>query len=805
MRNSSLLRASMPLFGLLLFILSTTTDARNLRSKIRPSFNPVRRETPADIFTTSPLTSPSTSHFAPTVRAPKDNIWAPLSHEEATSVVEYLHRHFNLTHAEDAGPWDNAVSVVDLVPPNKTEALSYLDGDGPIPLRWAKASISFGATETPYLQDFAVGPLPLTKNATHWSLDYLTTSGTNRMKNSKADASTVLEFLQNATISIGDITQDLLGYAVKAEDAYPELVTWTQNPPLFEMKAGSHGTEERRTIHWASIFKPFSTSRYPFDVATISPQGIFLKVDVTGRDPSKWTVDGWVYNDKYYNSTESFRQAWKHPNFQKVAHRNTVGNWASTDPAGKPFKYDERVRPLTVYPEGKRYAVDFERKYVEWGAFSFYLGFTRDAGLQLFDIRYNGERIIYHIGLQEAVAQYAGEDPFMSNLAYLDSFFGLGSNTMELVDGYDCPHGSTYLDSSVHEDGVSRTYPRSICVFEQDGHLPLQRHTTGRYVEVTKNIQLVVRAVSTVSNYDYTWTYIFSMDGSIEVKVSASGYIFAAFYAHNEEYGYRIREGLSGSMHDHVLNFKVDIDVHGTKNTFAKHAAVAVNQSYPWSIQPRSTMKLDKTWILNEDEGKLEWPGNGQTQYLVLNKDQTNPYGEHPGYRIMPGQGGGGHHLSSPRSETLQNSVGFAREHLYVTKAKDGEVWSSHPWNLLDPARPVVDFGEYLDGESLEQEDLVLWVNLGMTHIPHTGDLPTTVQTTSQSSFLLLPHNYLPRDPSRRTRQQVRISYGAWLNGSTLVERFGQHEVRGAAFPLREAVGDLEGYGGKVVRLLEES
>lgn len=50
---------------------------------------------------------------------------------------------------------------------------------------------------------------------------------------------------------------------------------------------------------------------------------------------------------------------------------------------------------------------------------------------------------------------------------------------------------------------------------------------------------------------DYTFSYNFYLDGSVEFLVMASGYIQAAYYAQNDEYGYRIHDGLSGSMHDH--------------------------------------------------------------------------------------------------------------------------------------------------------------------------------------------------------------------------------------------------------------
>ena len=46
--------------------------------------------------------------------------------------------------------------------------------------------------------------------------------------------------------------------------------------------------------------------------------------------------------------------------------------------------------------------------------FSFYVSFSRDSGLRLFDIKYRGERIVYELGLEEAIAHYAGNDPVQS-------------------------------------------------------------------------------------------------------------------------------------------------------------------------------------------------------------------------------------------------------------------------------------------------------------------------------------------------------------------------------------------------------
>lgn len=107
-------------------------------------------------------------------------------------------------------------------------------------------------------------------------------------------------------------------------------------------------------------------------------------------------------------------------------------------------------------------------------------------------------------------------------------------------------------------------------MFEFDHGYPIQRHSTRGYTSVTKNIAFTLRSISTVGNYDYMFSYNFYADGSMEVDVRASGYIQSGFYANNEDYGFKIHDSLSGSMHDHVLTYKADFDILGEKNSLLK-------------------------------------------------------------------------------------------------------------------------------------------------------------------------------------------------------------------------------------------
>ncbi|WFC98813.1 primary-amine oxidase [Malassezia yamatoensis] len=691
-----------------------------------------------------------------------------------------------------AGPWDNTISVVDLLAPNKTDANKYLSGRGPKPPRYAVATIMFGASENPYVQDIGVGPLPVSNNTRLLDLSYLSTKGSTKIRNYNSDEELQTKFLRNVSTTVADITKDLINMTVTTHD-HSQGDIWGIDPLWIE---------DDRVIYWVSYFA--NVQGFQFDGTTLLPQGLFFKCDITGRDITKWSVKGWYYNGQFWNSTEAFREAWQHGQIRKPDQINSpyLDNnehaWYGTDRFGEALPHDEKAPPASIAPEGQRFAVDNNNRYVEWMDFSFYITFTRDTGMRLFDVKYKNQTILYELGLQEAIAHYAGSDPVQTGTAYLDTYYSFGAYAFELVDGYDCPTYSHYLNATFHAGEESRTHRNAICLFEMDMQLPISRHSSAKYVTVTRNTALVLRSVSTVGNYDYTFSYYFYLDGSIEVKVSASGYIQSAYYAQNDEYGYRIHHGLSGSMHDHVLTFKADVDVLGTNNSFAKHRAVASKESYPWSGgHKRSTMKMNRTWISSEDESRLHVEGNGQAQYLVLNKDETNEFGEPRGYRIMPGMGGL-HHLTIQESENLINSQSFATHHMYVTKQKDTEPRVSNANNNLNPRDPIVDFNKFFDGESLDQEDLVLWVNLGMTHIPHTGDLPNTVQSTAQSSFMLLPHNYLKSDPSRQTKEMVRIQYGKRNEDMAKVHNFGSLPHPRGLLNLSSAYADLTQYAGDV-------
>lgn len=248
----------------------------------------------------------------------------------------------------------------------------------------------------------------------------------------------------------------------------------------------------------------------------------------------------------------------------------------------------------------------------------------------------------------------------------------------------------------------------NICIFEYTSDHALQRHRARTYISITRNSYFVVRTVFTVGNYDYTFDYIFYLDGSVEVKVRASGYIEGSYWAINrsKDYGYRVHEQFSTSVHDHVLNFKADLDIAGTNNRIVRVGVESTKVNYDWETRDtRNTMKLIHEPIVKETG--LDWLAGPTGMYVVQNHNLTNAWGERRGYSIRTGTGiGVPTHLTIQNSTTTGRSVEWALKDLWVVQQKDTEPRSSDPANGLSPENPLIDFSKFVDDESVENADL---------------------------------------------------------------------------------------------------
>lgn len=190
----------------------------------------------------------------------------------------------------------------------------------------------------------------------------------------------------------------------------------------------------------------------------------------------------------------------------------------------------------------------------------------------MFNIRYKKDLIAYEISIAEAGTIYSGiNDIVQSGTLYLDTGFGMGAGIHQQVLGVDCPLTGQLFDVTfLDQSGVATTRVNAICIFEEVGSVPHRRHFDQNdfsYGGVGSTF-LVVRAVVPVFNYDYVIDHIFHQNGAMEIRTATVGYLQSNFWSPElnsdiNQFGQRIHYYSPGTNHDHYLNFKIDLDVHG--------------------------------------------------------------------------------------------------------------------------------------------------------------------------------------------------------------------------------------------------
>ncbi|KZL84512.1 copper amine oxidase [Colletotrichum incanum] len=693
------------------------------------------------------ITTCNINEVALKVKAPKTNVWSPISPEDNLAVWNLLHAPetgLNLTDPRKATITDNYVHWIDTLHANKSSVLPYLNDTANLPPKYARVVIFNGGKEVPDSQEYMVGPLPVSTETKVEKLDYIFNGGSggkipfNSRYFDDVRAAATEPLLISVMSNISDITSDLIDGVYYGSTDNRTTLTSTSGTPL-----SYDGTQSFRTV----IF------RYPNEASYLTPLDFFVLLDVTGTDPSHYKLRGIVTNEKFFATILAFRVAWQAGELKERFKQTRTPDWGLLNYKPKLGVRDleDRLAPQSLEIGGKRYKVDEQENYIEYMGWSFYTSYSRTLGLMYYDIKFKGERIIYELSLQEAATQYAGFTPQTAGTVYHDTHYSLGTGLGTLVEGYDCPFGSTFWNVTYHEGNSSVLNTDAICIFEADAGYPVSRHRFGSdneygfaYLGTIKASALTMRSVATVGNYDYMFDYSFHVDGSLEITVRASGFLQSSFYyPDQEEFGPRIQEAIMGSLHDHILTYKADFDILNSKNSLEVSELVLVNQTQPWYPELGSfeQMQLQKSTM--SEEQQFNWQPNNAAMYCIINPNATNAWGEKRGYRIVPGKSN--IHLTPLNSPWTMHQSPFAKSHLALSRQHDNEPYANSHANVNLPLRPQQDFLKFFDGESVDSEDIVLWFNLGMHHFTRSEDIPATLYNEAVSSIMFAPQNFHDR------------------------------------------------------------
>jgi primary-amine oxidase len=639
---------------------------------------------------------------APEVSSPKTNVWAQISPADNLAVWDLLHAPesgLNLTDPDLAGINDNYVYWIDTLHTNKSDVLPYLDGNGTEPRKYARAIIFEGGKPDPVSQEYMIGPLPVGEDTTIAKADYYYNGGMggslpyNGRSFDGVKSAAMAELLISVMGNISDITTALFdGVWYGSADERSTMTASTTTPNSWD---GTQG-------FGITMF------RYPGPASYLTPLDLFVIIDCPGTDTTKFKLKGIVTNSRLFATVDDLRAAFDAGELHEEFQQTRDYAWALDNyhPDAGTRELEEKFAPQNLEIGGKRYKLDGEQQYVEYLGRSFYVAYTRTLGLMLYDIRFKGARILYELSMQEAAAQYGGFQPKAAATVYHDTYFDLGASISPLLEGYDCPYGSSFWNMTWHTGNRTTVSQNAICIFEQDIGHPLSRHRAGggdnvygfRNFGSTKGSALVVRSIATVGNYDYMFDYVFNVDASLEVVVRASGYLQSSFYFKDQgAWGPRIQQATQGSLHDHILTWKADFDIVDTENVLEVTELAAINTTQPWFPELGTFEQLTLHNYTLAQEQQWNWAPNGQAMYAVNSKGRTNKWGQSRGYRIVPRLSN--IHLSTLQSPWSRSNMGYAKSHLAVTRQHDTEPYANSVQNLNMPWRPQQDFMRLFDGE----------------------------------------------------------------------------------------------------------
>ena len=197
---------------------------------------------------------------------------------------------------------------------------------------------------------------------------------------------------------------------------------------------------------------------------------------------------------------------------------------------------------------------------------------------------------------------------------------------------------------------------------------------------------------------------------------------------------------LASPNHQHLFCFRLDFEVDGANNT-----AYEVNaQPEPLGPDnPQGTLfRSVATPLLRESEAKRNVHPATSRCWKVVNEGVRNRMGVPVAYKLVPQ---GTPTMLAHESSVHARRAGFARHNLWVTShdpdelAAAGECTNLHPGGAGLPAYAAKD-------RSLDNQDIVVWHTLGLTHVPRPEDWP--VMPVEYCGFSLVPVGFFEKNPA---------------------------------------------------------
>ncbi|HYU79271.1 MAG TPA: hypothetical protein VEK56_09810, partial [Vicinamibacterales bacterium] len=252
-----------------------------------------------------------------------------------------------------------------------------------------------------------------------------------------------------------------------------------------------------------------------------------------------------------------------------------------------------------------------------------------------------------------------------------------------------------------------------------------------------------------IGNYDYLFDWIFNDAGEIEVRVGATGIdalkgvpsrrMGDATAAADTRYGTLVAPNLVAVNHDHYFNFRLDLDIDGPSNSFNRDVYKPITLP---ADSPRRSIYIVQPEIASTEKAAQVDGHAGPAKLRVVNEGRTNQVGNPVSYEVMVANHA--QLLLDPQDWPAKRAR-FLQHDVWVTPYSPVERYASGEYAFQSRGTDGLAVWAERD-RPIRNQDIVLWVNIGMHHLTRAEDLP--VMPTIWHSFKLRPHNFFDRNPA---------------------------------------------------------
>lgn len=399
------------------------------------------------------------------------------------------------------------------------------------------------------------------------------------------------------------------------------------------------------------------------------------------------------------------------------------------------------LAPLRItQPNGPEFTVNDNE--VVWQKWHFRYGLAPREGLVLYTVGFEDggkvRPVMYRGALSEMVVPYG--DP-SAGWYWRNSFdageLGLGVAASPLRPGLDCPENCRVYDAVVaDESGQPKTIPGAIAIYERDGGIAWKHGDNVRRAR-----DLVIGYLTQAGNYEYGFNWIFHQDGTLEVSVDLTGIMAAKGVPDNshDPYGHIVGKNLDAVHHQHFFSYRLDMDVDGENNRVVEMNSTPMPAG---AENPRGNgIVMTHTPLLTERDAKRRLNLETSRRWIIENPGAKNALGQSTAYALLPGENAVP--LAAPDS-WVRKRAGFLDAHVWVTPYSPTEMYAAGDYPNQSHGGDGLPKWTAAN-RSLDNKDVVVWYNFGITHNPRPEDWP--VMPTYVAGFKLVPWGFFARNP----------------------------------------------------------